>query len=117
MGGFIGTISRYFSTVLIQKFIRNYFYAGTLGVNLIGSFVIGILGLLFLKESLHPGYRLFFITGILGGFTTFSSFSLESLKLIQEGRTLEAFLYITGSVTGGLLFAFAGWQVGRFISD
>ena len=117
MGGFIGTISRYFSTVLIQKFIRNYFYAGTLGVNLIGSFVIGILGLLFLKESLHPGYRLFFITGILGGFTTFSSFSLESLKLIQEGRTLEAFLYITGSVTGGLLFAFAGWHAGRFISD
>jgi CrcB protein len=87
-------------------------------VNLLGSLIVGFLVALFLRETfLHPGYRLFFITGVLGGFTTFSSFSIETLKLLQEGRYGEAGFYIAISIAGGLTCAAIGWSLSSLIPD
>lgn len=78
----------------------------TLGVNLVGSLAIGMLaGLLAGKDAA----RLFWVTGLLGGFTTFSSFSLETLGLLQSGRTGAAAAYVLASVLGGLALAGLGW--------
>jgi len=112
LGGFIGTAGRYFVSSQILKLAGRFYFLGTLSVNLIGSFVIGFLAALFLRPGyLHPGFRLFFITGCLGGFTTFSSFSLESVKLLQEGRGFEAILYILCSLAGGLTATYLGWSL------
>ena len=116
MGGFIGTVGRYLVSVSMTGLSRNAFYLGTISVNLIGSLVIGFLASLFLRDAfVHPGFRLFFITGMLGGFTTFSSFSFETLKLIQEQRFSEAFLYVGISIFGGIACAAAGWYLSSFI--
>ncbi|MDH5656143.1 MAG: fluoride efflux transporter CrcB [Spirochaetia bacterium] len=118
MGGFIGTICRYLISAAFQNYTQTFFYAATLAVNLAGSLFIGFLSALFLRESfLHPGFRLFFITGMLGGFTTFSSFSMETLKLIQQQRFMEAAAYVFLSISGGLLFAALGWYLSIFITD
>jgi len=118
IGGAVGTLGRYLITASLVKFSGRAFYIGTLSVNMLGSLVIGFLASLFLRETfLHPGFRLFFITGMLGGFTTFSSLSLETLKLLQEGRYGEAIFYVFLSITGGCTFAAIGWNLASFIPD
>ena len=118
IGGFTGTLGRYLVSLILMNLSPKFFYLATLMVNLSGSLLIGFISALFLKETfLHPGYRLFFITGVLGGFTTFSSFSIELLKLIQEERFLECALYFFISTAGGLAMAALGWQVSLFLTD
>ena len=68
---------------------------GTLAVNVLGSFAIGVL---FVWLGAREGWQLFLMTGVLGGFTTFSAFSLDTLKLLQAGQTLQAAAYVGGSV-------------------
>jgi CrcB protein len=82
---------------------------GTLGVNLAGSCAIGfVLTLAFDRGLVAPGLRLFLVTGVLGGFTTFSAFSWETLVLVRDGHALAASGYVAGSVLGGLAAALAG---------
>ncbi|NJS39136.1 MAG: CrcB family protein [Rhodobacteraceae bacterium] len=68
---------------------------GVLVVNILGSFAIGVL---FATLGARDGWQLFLMTGVLGGFTTFSAFSLDTLKLLQAGQTLQAAAYVGGSV-------------------
>jgi len=107
-GGFIGSICRY----LVQQFIQNKlvstFPYGTLGVNITGCFLIGLILALSLKGYVTNDWRLFLVTGICGGYTTFSAFSMESVALFRSGEMLSGFTYIAGSVLLGLLATFAG---------
>jgi CrcB protein len=88
------------------------FPAGTLLVNILGCFCIGLLAKMVSDEVL----RLTLITGFLGGFTTFSAFSLETLQLYRNGMVANAVLYVGASNAGGLLAAWAGWRTGQFTS-
>jgi CrcB protein len=87
---------------------------GTASINVLGSFLMGLLGGWFLLRSgSSPGWRLFLTTGVLGGFTTFSTFSLEAALLWERGALVQAAGYIIGSVGFGILALFAGLALVR----
>ena len=88
---------------------------GTFAVNVTGSLAIGLLMALFIGRAADPAYRLLLVTGFLGGYTTFSSFSLETLSLLETRRYGEAALYVGGSVLLGLACCFVGFVVGRLL--
>ena len=88
-GGALGALCRYMTTLVMAGWIGTSFPYGTLAVNGAGSFLIGILGVLFSRVYPLPGAAAFLITGFLGGLTTFSSFMNETLQLWASGRWLE----------------------------
>jgi CrcB protein len=89
LGGALGSVLRYLMVSALGAPI------GTLAVNVLGSFAIGVL---FVWLDARDGWQVFLMTGVLGGFTTFSAFSLDTLKLIQTGQTLQAAAYAGVSV-------------------
>ena len=109
-GGAIGSVLRWAVVWGVARLPRaNVFPWGTLGVNLVGSCAIGfVLTLAFERGLVAPGLRLFLVTGVLGGFTTFSAFSWETLVLVRDGHALAATGYVAGSVLGGLAAALGG---------
>ncbi len=98
IGGFLGAISRFLIASGVQKLFGGFFPVGTLSVNILGSFIIGILALYF-EQIVAPEYRALFITGFLGALTTFSTFSFETTMLLQESAYLKAFGNIALNVT------------------
>jgi CrcB protein len=114
LGGFIGSIMRYLLSGYVQQSIRNVdFPFGTLAVNVIGCFVIGFLSQLAEQRGIFASEsRAFIFIGILGGFTTFSSFGNETLDLARNSRMMSAFVNVGASVIIGL---FAVW-LGRVVS-
>jgi fluoride exporter len=108
LGSFIGGSLRYLITQTIQLKTLQAFPFGTLAVNIAGCFLIGVAFSLGEKGNLSESWRLFLAPGILGGFTTFSSFTNESLTMISAGETLQAFSYILLSITIGLAANYAG---------
>lgn len=115
IGGFIGAILRHQSTLWINGLFAGNFPWGTVTVNIIGSFFLGLAAAVFQTGIVSPGMRLFLTSGLLGAFTTFSTFSLESLVLLQNGHAGKALLNIFISVGIGLLMAYAGYSAGRAI--
>ncbi len=115
-GGALGSALRYGLALGVQRRLGTGWPFGTLAVNLLGSFLIGwIFHLLVSREILAEGPRLFIVAGLLGGFTTFSAFSLETLRLLQEGSWPLAALYVALSTAGGLLAAWAGFQLAAWL--
>lgn len=111
MGSFLGGISRYlFAQFVQQKFLSAFPY-GTLAVNILGCFIIGLVFGASEKTDLSVEWRLFLATGFCGGFTTFSAFSNETLGLLRDGQFWSASVYILASVAMGLLGTFAGFSV------
>lgn len=109
LGGALGSVLRFAAVGYLTPLLNYRFPFGTFVVNIVGSFLIGVAYVLLVEKTTLPiEWRLFFITGILGGFTTFSAFSLEILQLWQEGHVLNALLYASSSVILGLLMAFVG---------
>lgn len=109
LGGALGSVLRFAAVSYLTPLLNYRFPIGTFVVNIVGSFLIGVAYVLLVEKTTLPAeWRLFFITGVLGGFTTFSAFSLEILQLWQEGHALSAFVYASGSVILGLLMAFVG---------
>ena len=106
LGGFIGAGFRFLAGELL-KF--SHFPLTTLGVNVLGSFIIGVLFCLNLSQSV----RVFLIIGILGGFTTFSSFSLDSVKFLLEGELVKGFLNIFLNLSLCLLASYLGILLGK----
>ena len=102
-GSFICGVFRYLLSLLIQSKTASAFPVPTFIVNITGCFLIGIIIGLFDKGQMSNEWKLFFATGVIGGFTTFSAFSLETFVLIREGQFSHAFLYVFGSVFIGLL--------------
>ncbi|MCY3768379.1 MAG: fluoride efflux transporter CrcB [Gammaproteobacteria bacterium] len=117
LGGAAGSLLRYWLAVSVQYRLVTNFPWGTLVVNVIGSLLIGVLYIL-LQTRLQENepLRLLLMVGLLGGFTTFSSFSIETLQLFQTGFWLKAVSNILASVGACLLAAFAGMLVGRLLS-
>lgn len=114
VGGFIGANLRYLLQLWSAGRWGPDFPYGTLLANLLGSFVLGFfLTLISERLVVSPTTRLFIATGVLGGFTTFSSFTVEALNLVQDGRWLSGGLYLLGNVGLGLLAAFLGIVLAR----
>ena len=113
VGGFVGANLRYFVSGWTQDVWRvGVFPIGTATVNVIGCFVIGALGGLSRHvRPFEPSIYLFLLVGLLGSFTTFSTFSYDTLSLVQERYYLHAGLNVVGQTLGGLLFAFAGYSI------
>ena len=105
IGGGLGSVCRYIATTLIGSIGGTVFPFGTLFVNFTGSFLMGFLMFFFLDEhfTLPETLRLFLAVGFLGGFTTFSSFSMEFWLLFERGQAGQAAAYVLASVAGGIL--------------
>ena len=108
LGSFIGGILRYGMAQWIQSRFLSAYPFGTLSVNLLGCLLIGIVYGLSEKGNLSPEWRLFLATGLLGGFTTFSAFSNETVSMLREGQFSPAILYVVASVVLGILATFLG---------
>lgn len=117
-GGFLGAVFRYLISVFAQsQFPDSKFPYGTVAANLIGCLLIGLLaGLLELKSWGNPEFRLFIFVGILGGFTTFSTFSHETFLLWENGKLLMSLLNVGVQVIFGLVFVWTGYQLVRLFS-
>ena len=112
-GGAIGSSLRYFSSILF-KFIYPNLPLGTLFVNILGSFLIGILMSYLEKNSFSENFiRYFIIIGLLGSYTTFSTFSFEIIDLFNNRKVYISFLYILITVTSCLVFAYFGYNINK----
>lgn len=107
LGGGLGSTLRWLlASVALAKYSRGSFPTGTLTVNIVGCAIAGLLaGLLARNDWLSQETRLFVFTGILGGFTTFSAFSIDFLTMTKRGDWLLASAYVLASVIGGLIVA------------
>lgn len=112
-GGFIGAVCRYLIGLVPLK-EGSAFPIKTFLINIFGSFLIGIIAALALKnDSLNPRIVLFLKVGICGGFTTFSSFALETGDLMRNGNARIALLYAIFSMAAGIIAVFAGQEIVR----
>lgn len=115
-GSFIGGILRYLTQLLFSKFFSDSFPLGTLLINIIGSFLIGIVFSLSEKSDIiSQEAKIFIAVGICGGFTTFSSFSIENLFLLRDGQYIQMILYSLLSVFLGISAALAGFLLIKII--
>ncbi len=111
VGGAAGSVLRYLVGLWVARLAGTGFPWGTLLINIVGSFIIG-----WLATGARPDavtMRLLLMVGFCGGFTTFSSFSLQTLELLQQGAWLAAWGNVLGSVTLCLAATSAGWAIGR----
>lgn len=117
LGSGIGGGARFLISGMFENPAGTGFPRGTFLVNISGSLVIGALWALSEKTKvLSPSASVFLMSGICGGFTTFSAFSLENMKLIQAGEYATAGIYALGSVMGGLIALWAGMTLMKLIS-
>lgn len=118
LGGGLGALLRYLVNTSANNYIMVKFEQelplGTFIVNVLGSLVIGLVVGLFDSEILsNEQLKLFIIVGLLGGFTTFSSFSLEIVNLVQSGNYLSAIIYILSSIVIAIIFTLLGMKLGQ----
>lgn len=115
LGGFVGAVLRYGLGSWVQRLLPHALFPyGTLAVNVLGCLLIGFLAAW--RQPLEPGLRLFLMVGLLGGFTTFSTFALETLTLTQQQQPALAFINVVGKVVLGLGAAWVGFELGRSVS-
>ena len=110
LGGFIGSVARF----LVSKLNLSWHFfsipMGTLTVNVLGSFIIGILvGISAKSDLISTDLRVFLMVGFCGGFTTFSSFSSENLMLMQNGQVVTVLIYTSLSILLGFLAVYLGY--------
>ena len=119
IGGAIGSVARFWLTEASAKLWGGEFPWGTVIANITGSFLIGLIAALPVmgpRDVLGPMGRQFLMVGIMGGYTTFSSFSLQTLTMVQHGHLAKAALNIGGSVVLCLIAVAAGYALGAILS-
>lgn len=115
-GGALGALARWFMVVQVTRLLGAGFPAGTMVVNVLGSLAIGIAaGLLAQGLALSAELRTFLTVGFLGGFTTFSAYTLDAVGLAERGAWTGAALYTAGSVALGVLAFLAGARLARLL--
>ncbi len=114
-GGATGTLLRYFTYLWADKYLVQHLPWGTVVVNLLGSFVIGISWGLMEKYFYPPAVGLFVLAGLLGSFTTFSTFALDSIKLLNQSGLWVFLMYIAIQNIGGILLCIAGLFLTRIL--
>lgn len=116
VGGAFGSGSRYLLSAWVQGAAASTFPWGTLAVNGIGSFLLSLLMVIGLEtEAFSPLLRLALTTGVMGGFTTYSTFNYETQKLLQEGAWIPAGANVLGTVLACLVAGFLGHQAGHLL--
>jgi fluoride exporter len=116
VGGAMGSVARFWLASAMTALTGPRFPWGTLLINVLGSFVIGLVAGVTLtpaRVGMHPDIRIFLMTGVCGGFTTFSAFSLQTLELMQAGEMAPALGYAVGSVVLCVIATYCGWALGR----
>ena len=119
LGSALGGVGRYWCSGFVARHIGETFPWGTLFVNIVGSLLIGLFATLTAPEGrllVGPTARQFFMLGVFGGFTTFSSFSLQTLNLVQDGEWVQASAYIGASVVFCLIGVWGGHALGVIIN-
>jgi fluoride exporter len=114
IGGTLGCWARYAMTNLVQAIYGRDFPYATLSINVLGSFLMGFLFIETLERlTISPQLRIGILTGFLGGFTTFSTFAMETLLLAEQGEAAKSVLYVALSIALGLFAAFGGAYIAR----
>jgi CrcB protein len=114
-GGAVGTLLRYALSGVTYRILGGIFPWGTLAVNLTGSLAIGLLWGVFEVENLSPHMRNFLFVGVLGGFTTFSTFAVESFNLLRDGEIKLALSSIVVSNVAGVALVLSGFVLSKYI--
>ena len=112
-GGATGAVVRYWLSTALYRHFGSGFPYGTIGVNVLGSLLMGALFVFVIERPMPDVWRLALAVGLLGAFTTFSTFSLDTLILVEDGELLRALLNIVVSVVLCLAAVFAGVALGR----
>ncbi len=115
LGGALGAMARFGVSQFFTKFLHLSGFWATMSVNILGSFIMGMMAVWLFGQSgqgAHP-HAPFLLTGVLGGFTTFSAFSLDAMWLFENGRAGTALLYVLFSVILGITFLFLGMMIMR----
>ena len=112
-GGALGTFLRYVISGLPHRYTDHVFPWGTLLVNVSGAFLIGLIWGIFEERGISPHTRTFIFIGVLGGFTTFSTFALESMNLFKEGAVKMAFVNILANNVLSLVLVFGGFFLAK----
>ena len=116
VGGALGVNARYWLAQAIDRRTDPQFPWATFAINVTGSFAIGLLSALLARWLPHPHARLFLVVGFLGGYTTFSSYTLEAFTLLERGALGRALLYLAGSVAVGIVAVSLGVLTGRTLA-
>jgi CrcB protein len=117
LGGAAGTGARHLLSDWTTRTVGAGFPYGTLAVNVIGSFLLAVLMYLGVEAAmLSPTTRLALTTGVMGGFTTYSTFTFETMRCLQSGAWLVALLNVALTVVGCLAACFLGWLAARWLS-
>jgi CrcB protein len=113
-GGFIGSAARYAAGGMVHRFTGFTFPWGTVAVNIFGCFLIGLIAALSeSRQMLTPEIRLLVMVGVLGGFTTFSTFGFETFQLLRDGELLRAIFYAGIQLLAGLIMVWIGYTIAR----
>lgn len=112
IGGMIGSMARYAASLLLPALS---FPLATFVVNILGCLIIGIVFGYTQQGNINPALRLLLATGICGGFTTFSTFSAETLLLLRDGNILLAMLYVGGSLSAGIFCTWLGMRLADWL--
>jgi CrcB protein len=116
LGGGIGALARYGLDGAVYRLVNTTYPLGTFVVNIVGSFIIGVLmASLGDRFLLQPSLRIFLAFGVLGGFTTFSTFSFESIRLLESAQYLYASINVISTITLCLAATFVGMTLGKLI--
>jgi CrcB protein len=115
LGGAIGAVLRYSVIVSTIRIFGAGFPMGTMVVNVAGSFLMGIAAAILLQRGQGTVLVPFLMVGVLGGFTTFSAFSMDAMALVEKGRMISAAVYVLGSVSLSILALFLGLTIARSI--
>ena len=114
--GMFGVSTRYLINSIVAVFMNLGFPVATIAINIVGSFLIGLTYVAFTQTIVvNEDIQIAIMAGFLGGFTTFSAFSLESVSLFAEGHVLLSALYVAGSVGGGISATLLGLYIGKHV--